>query len=133
MENGDGQLLTSWKEIAAHLGKGVRTVQRWESELGLPVRRPSQSRHIVVAITSELDEWVKHLSQPMSSCCCSCRQELELAKETISTLREQLAALESEMKSAMLALQINTDTPTMKSTPADIGAKRQLDSDGSAA
>lgn len=31
--------LTSWRDIARYLGKGVRTVQRWEIESGLPVRR----------------------------------------------------------------------------------------------
>jgi len=31
--------LDSWKEIAAYLGRGVRTVQRWEREEGLPVHR----------------------------------------------------------------------------------------------
>ena len=31
--------LDSWKEIAAYLGRGIRTVQRWEAEEGLPVHR----------------------------------------------------------------------------------------------
>src|ERR1041385_1511743 len=31
--------LDSWKAIAAYLGRGVRTVQRWEREEGLPVHR----------------------------------------------------------------------------------------------
>ena len=50
-------VLTSWKEIAAYLGKGVRTVQRWEAGMGLPVRRPGPERHIVLAYSAELDEW----------------------------------------------------------------------------
>jgi hypothetical protein len=29
-------LLNSWKEIAAYLNRGIRTVQRWEAELGMP-------------------------------------------------------------------------------------------------
>jgi hypothetical protein len=29
--------LESWKEIAAYLKRGARTVQRWEAEEGLPV------------------------------------------------------------------------------------------------
>jgi hypothetical protein len=50
--------LNGWKEIAAHLDKGVRTVQRWEKELGLPVRRMGTGRgEVVFAITSELDAW----------------------------------------------------------------------------
>ena len=53
------EILTSWKEIAAHFGKGVRTVQRWEKELGLPVRRPQLSGHanIIVTTRQELDAW----------------------------------------------------------------------------
>lgn len=54
------ELLNSWKEIAAYMNRGVRTVQRWESELGLPVRRPrGRERSAVVAVKSELDTWVK--------------------------------------------------------------------------
>ena len=30
--------LDSWKQIAAYLGRGVTTVQRWEAEEGLPVQ-----------------------------------------------------------------------------------------------
>ena len=31
--------LDSWKEIAAYLKRDVTTVQRWEKEKGLPIRR----------------------------------------------------------------------------------------------
>jgi hypothetical protein len=52
-------LLTSWKEIAHYMGKGVRTVQRWEQEFGLPVRRArSESKKAVLARTQDLDAWV---------------------------------------------------------------------------
>src|SRR5262249_9174396 len=52
-------LLTSWKEIASFLGKGVRTVQRWEATLGLPVIRPADGRSgIVMARTDDLEAWV---------------------------------------------------------------------------
>ena len=39
------ELLTSWKEIASYLGKGVRTVQRWEQRIriaGSPSERESE-------------------------------------------------------------------------------------------
>lgn len=53
------ELLNSWKEIAVYLNRGVRTVQRWELELGLPVRRPRGRRHsAVIAKRSELDAWM---------------------------------------------------------------------------
>jgi hypothetical protein len=54
----DEHVLGSWKEIAAYLGKGVRTVQRYERELGLPVRRPNDQRQIVFAYPSELRSWL---------------------------------------------------------------------------
>ena len=51
-------LLNGWKEIADHLGRGVRTVQRWE-RLGLPVRRPNRkNRSAVCAFGEELDDWM---------------------------------------------------------------------------
>jgi hypothetical protein len=53
------QILGSWKEIAAYLGKGVRTVQRWEQLHGLPVRRPNGApRGVVYSSREELDHWL---------------------------------------------------------------------------
>jgi len=54
-------VLGSWKEIANHLGKGVRTVQRWERCSGLPIHRPSgSSKGVVLAFPAELDRWARH-------------------------------------------------------------------------
>jgi len=53
-------ILNSWKEIAAYLGRGVRTVQRWENDLGMPVHRPKgKDRSAVLAIADELDAWLR--------------------------------------------------------------------------
>ena len=54
-------VLTCWKDIAQYLGKGVRTVQRWEQEFGLPVRRPNGIDHKspVAAHPADLDEWLQ--------------------------------------------------------------------------
>ncbi len=50
--------LDSWKEIASHLKRTVRTVQRWERHEGLPVHRHLHQRaNSVYARKSELDEW----------------------------------------------------------------------------
>lgn len=50
--------LDSWKDIAAHLNRGVRTVVRWEREEGLPVHRHvHDKRGSVYAYRSELDAW----------------------------------------------------------------------------
>ena len=52
-------ILNSWKDIAKYLGCGVRTVQRWE-KLGMPVRRPKKGiRSAVLAISGEIDAWLK--------------------------------------------------------------------------
>ena len=53
------EILNSWKEIAVYLGRGIRTVQRWEIDLGLPVRRPrGKARSAVIALKAELDSWL---------------------------------------------------------------------------
>jgi len=53
--------LSSWKDTAAYFQGDVRTVRRWESELGLPVhRRPHTIRGIVFAYRSELDVWLNN-------------------------------------------------------------------------
>jgi hypothetical protein len=55
------EVLTTWKEIATYLHKGVRTVQRWERDFGLPVRRPAgarTNRGPILALTSDIDAWV---------------------------------------------------------------------------
>jgi hypothetical protein len=52
--------LNSWKEIAEYVGRGVRTVQRWERELGFPVHRPhNHLRSPVIAVPTEIDQWLR--------------------------------------------------------------------------
>jgi hypothetical protein len=51
--------LNSWKEIAQYLDRGVRTIQRWEHGLGLPVHRIGKGkRSPVFATASELNFWL---------------------------------------------------------------------------
>ncbi|HEX4932022.1 MAG TPA: hypothetical protein VFV33_02510, partial [Gemmatimonadaceae bacterium] len=50
--------MESWKEIAAYLRRGVRTVRRWEKEEALPVHRQLHKKlGTVYARRSELDAW----------------------------------------------------------------------------
>lgn len=54
------RVLNSWKEISNYIGRGVRTVQRWEEHYGLPVHRPSgRDRSAVYALVDEVDAWLK--------------------------------------------------------------------------
>ena len=51
--------LESWKEIAAYLGRDLRTVMRWEKERSLPVHRFPGGGHVgVYAYRSEIDNWL---------------------------------------------------------------------------
>src|SRR5271165_249986 len=50
--------LDSWKEIAVFLRRGVRTVQRWEKQEGLPVHRHQHARlGSVFAFRGEVQSW----------------------------------------------------------------------------
>jgi Tol biopolymer transport system component len=52
--------LDSWKEIAAHFGRDVTTVQRWEKREGMPIRRHLHDRAgSVYAFAAELDAWAR--------------------------------------------------------------------------
>ncbi len=100
----DSPVLNSWKEIAEYVGRGVRTVQRWERELGLPVRRPRQHvRSPVVAIPAELDEWLLRgrtvRSRPTMPSNCEHGSVLAKSKE----LRARLKVLSAEVGKATAA------------------------------
>ena len=50
--------LESWKDIANYLKRGVRTVQRWETQEGLPVHRHAHDKlGTVYSYKAELDAW----------------------------------------------------------------------------
>jgi hypothetical protein len=53
------EIFSGWKDIAKYLRKGVRSVQRYERELALPIHRPGgKSRGPVIGTKAELDGWV---------------------------------------------------------------------------
>jgi hypothetical protein len=61
----DRRDLSSWKEIADYFKVSVRTVQHWEEERGLPVRRlPGGGRGRVFARLSELEDWQRSCVLP---------------------------------------------------------------------
>jgi hypothetical protein len=90
-------VLTSWKEIGQYLGKGVRTVQRWERESGLPVRRPTDPcRRAVLAIPEELDAWRRsRTSSHLDTEFASVHGELAELREETADLRSRVACLET--------------------------------------
>jgi sigma-B regulation protein RsbU (phosphoserine phosphatase) len=55
--------LDSWKQIASHFGREMRTVQRWEKYEGLPVYRHLHDKAgSVYAFQHELDAWWRNRS-----------------------------------------------------------------------
>lgn len=64
----EDSILKSWSEIARYMGKGVRTVQRWEQDFGLPVHRDQNCpRKAILAHASELDAWAIHCCETRSA------------------------------------------------------------------
>ena len=60
------QILNGWKEISSYINRSVRTVQRWEARLGLPVYRPAlKDRSAVMAFSDEVDRWISRASPDM--------------------------------------------------------------------
>jgi hypothetical protein len=86
-------ILSSWKEIAAYVGKGVRTVQRWEKEHGLPVRRVGVgplSKLPIFALPEEIDVWLRSMHP----------SELETLRRENAELRERIKELEAAPRRA---------------------------------
>lgn len=55
-----GTRLETWKQIAGFFGKEVRTVQRWEKTLGLPVHRYRNAKQdSVYAFEHQLQTWLE--------------------------------------------------------------------------
>ena len=91
------KILNSWKEIANYLGRGVRTVQRWEAHLELPVHRPSGREHsAVLAFSNELDQWLD--SRPM-------RQNISAEAAPLSAAGASAAEVQALLSRAEVLLQ----------------------------
>ena len=108
------QFLSGWKEIANYLGKGVRTVQRYERELGLPVRRPAAKPWgSVVATKVEVDAWVSaspireafRLIRPVPDPPISTVAALQSGMERMGKLRHNMEALRDEVRASVRLLR----------------------------
>jgi hypothetical protein len=55
------RILNSWKEIAAYMKLGIRTIQRYEDRFHLPIHRAGgKRRSAVLALSDEIDEWLRN-------------------------------------------------------------------------
>lgn len=119
-------VLNSWKEIAAYLGRGVRTVQRYECELRLPVRRPhGRSRSAVIALSDELDSWLRHaptaqldsLNPPGSPAVIAVRKEMERHRELRDRCRQLCTDHREILSTLLLNVEVASQAVGKKSVP----------------
>ena len=105
--------LSGWKEIANYLGKGVRTVQRYERDFGLPVRRPAgKATGSVVATKAELDAWIAaspireafHLTKVENRTSSGLAASIKTGIAEMMRLREQMTALRNEVRTSVQLL-----------------------------
>lgn len=102
------EILNSWKEVAHYLGRGTRTVQRWERDLGLPVHRPrGKRRSAVMALRQDLDAWVG--SRPQKDT----HHDVSDIKQSQEDLGNQLVLLEQVLRQMPCGLAI-TEAPSGK-------------------
>ena len=101
------EILSGWKRIAKYLRKGIRTVQRYEKELGLPIRRPiGKLRGSVIATKVELDGWIT--ARPLRSSFQSqatTEQDPFLALAELRRLRLENAELRDKLGKSLELLE----------------------------
>jgi hypothetical protein len=111
----DRHHLNGWKEIGSYLGRTVRTAQRWEAQLEMPVHRPAtKKRTAVIAYPHQLDSWLVRNCSRLDSC-----EDYEGidSPADIATLNEKLLRLQREAD--QLAREIKRargETPHLVST-----------------
>lgn len=100
-------VLGSWKEIANYLGKGVRTVQRWERCSGLPVHRPSgTSKGVVLAFPTELDQWARRQDHNgQASARTTLQRNTRLSTELADRTRELRASTQKLMEQTVVFME----------------------------
>lgn len=138
------QFLSGWKDIATYLDKGVRTVQRYEREFGLPVRRPAgRDRGSVVATKTEMDAWVaaspireayELVPRAVEAESAAIRQ-IKLNMEEMRRLSRQMTALKTQLIVSVELVQRNVVDLTRqvaRNLPAQV-ATETVESDGALA
>jgi hypothetical protein len=131
-------VFTCWKQIAFYLGKGVRTVQRYEKRYGLPVRRPKKQPRCVYVSQHELDRWLATqgseqsmnlasgesvLSDQSGNSAIKGHSDLSELFQAISEARENLQTLAEGCQTLLVRMK------TRESVPANMVRRhvRQLD------
>jgi phage terminase Nu1 subunit (DNA packaging protein) len=109
----DVRILNSWKEISNYIGRGVRTVQRWEELYGLPVHRAAgRERSAVYALSDELDAWLRmgrmhEVAKPNREVTPEAAEQYRKLVDRASTLIERLRVLRQQSAAIRLQLERN--------------------------
>ncbi len=112
-ESRESVVLNSWKEIASFVGRGVRTVQRWEAECGMPIHRPrGHSRSAVLAFSDELEAWLRSDRNPERPTDQKLKTQISPAAHRghlvhAAKLRERCVTLCAENERALNAFLLN--------------------------
>jgi hypothetical protein len=108
------EFLSGWKEIAAYLRKGVRTVQRYERHMGLPVRRlAGKAQGSVLATRAELDAWLRvqpnrealQLKRPIPNISTPEFSSLKNGVAKMRRLHQEMSQLREELRASVETLQ----------------------------
>ena len=111
------QILSGWKEIASYLGKGVRTIQRYERELRLPVYRPAgKSSSSVIALKTELDRWVKGVPVQLDE------RAMRLRAQT-NNIGAQFLQVDAEVALTFVGMALKARSPEKRDRQADAARK----------
>src|SRR5438067_1589758 len=105
-------VLNSWKEIADYMGRGVRTVQRYERDLKLPVHRPAgKSRSAVIAFADEIERWMRqgpvraHQNRNAPRAAATIRSEWERLLANSHLLLKRADALKTHTEQLVLLMR----------------------------
>jgi hypothetical protein len=97
------RVLHGWTQISAHLQRGVRTVQRWEMDLGMPVHRPKPGRRrSVMAFFDELAQWSSRRTERADP--------FELVQDSMASLAWHTAELASQTRALNEQLRQSVET-----------------------
>jgi TolB-like protein len=108
--------LDSWKQIAAYLKRGVRTVRRWEHDEGLPVHR-----HLhrvlgnVYAFKSEIDAWQRDRGVTRNPVASSSKESPPLPSIAVLSFANLSTDAENEYFADGLTDEITADLAALRS------------------
>lgn len=118
------EVLSGWKNIATYLGRSLRTVQRYESQLGLPVHRRTGDS-LVITTKRELDTWIaasptrepmrKPVARPLNTVDHHAMlNELRRHIDELHRLREEAKELREAVNGSVQSLRSKLDSAAAK-------------------